>query len=71
MRRSALPLVCGRLGPGADVLELEAPAGESVREGNVGRAVVGHHLLDTHAVRREELDSAGQEGHGSFSRIST
>ena len=49
MKRSALPLVRGRVGPGSDVAGpgLRRAAGEEL--GAVGRAVVGHHPLDRDA----------------------
>ena len=66
MKRSALPLVRGPVGLGAQVADAELGAGEAVRAALVGGAVVGHHPLNRDAVAREERDDAAQKAnHGA------
>src|SRR5947209_8793768 len=62
MKRSALPLVCGRVGAGAEMADAEPPTGERVDGGAVGRAVVGDEPLDGDPVAAVKGDGAAQEG---------
>src|SRR5215831_5271000 len=54
-----------RIGPGADVLEAEAPTGVLEGEGFVARAVVGHDALDRHAQGRIIGNGSLEEGDGA------
>ena len=59
MKRSALPFVCGRQGPGAEVPDAELAAGERVDGGAVAGAVVGQHALDPDAVAGDRRRGRG------------
>ena len=64
MKRSALPLVCGRrAGCGGGGSQAAAGDGENGRA--IGRAVVGQDPFDEHAEAPEEGDSAAQESDGA------
>ena len=56
MKRSALPLVCGRVGFGADVLDAELLAGTGEGFRAIAAAVVGHDALDGDAEAFEVGD---------------
>jgi len=53
-----------RVGPGADVLEAKGAAGFGKCFGDVGRAVVAHHLTALHALAVEPGHSPAQEADG-------
>ena len=46
MKRSALPLVFWRIGPGSDVLDAQVPASVTEGEGFVTTAIIGHDTSD-------------------------
>ena len=56
MKRSALPLVWGRNGPGALVADVEAGQGVAVGVAAIARPVVGEHPLDADADLGELAD---------------
>jgi len=59
-----LAVGAGRVGPGADVLEAKGAAGFGKCFGDVGRAVVAHHLTALHALAVEPGHSPAQEADG-------
>jgi len=60
MKRSALPLVCGRRGRGRRVAHAQRAAGDRVGGRDVGRAVVGEHAFDGDAVALKERHGTPQ-----------
>lgn len=59
-----LAVGAGRVWPGADVLEAMGAAGFGKCFGDVGRAVVAHHLSAQHALAVEPGQSPAQEADG-------
>src|SRR4051794_38966785 len=61
-----LAVGAGPVGLGGEVPETELPAVAGVHRGDVGGAVVGHHLLDIHPSLCEPGDRATQESDGGL-----
>jgi hypothetical protein len=69
MKRSALPLVLGRIGSDADMAQAEHPADLAEQARDVARTIVGHHPLDPAALALEPAQGTDQEAGGRLAPL--